>query len=237
MSNKLKVEIWSDVVCPFCYIGKRRFEHALEKFPNREAVEIEWRSFQLDPEVKPVPGMSINEYLAKRKGVSVAEGKQMNDYMAEMAKEVGLHYDFDKAVVTNTTNAHQLIHLAKKHNLGDAAEERFFAAYYTEGKDLNDPETLIALAKEIGLPEAESREVLQNDKYKEAVVQDQYEAAQVGARGVPFFVLNNKYAVSGAQPTEVFLQALNQVWQESAKPQPLPGAENDPNTCGLDGIC
>ena len=235
--SKLKVEIWSDVVCPFCYIGKRRFEHALEKFPNREDVEIEWRSFQLDPDVKPVAGMTINEYLAKRKGVSVAEGKQMNDYMAEMAKEVGLHYDFDKAVVTNTTNAHQLIHLAKKHNLQDLAEERFFAAYYTEGKDLNDTETLVALAKEIGLPENEAKETLAQNTYKEAVLQDQYEAAQVGARGVPFFVLNNKYAVSGAQPTEVFLQALNQVWKENAKPQPLPGTENDADTCGVDGVC
>lgn len=233
--SKIKVEIWSDVVCPFCYIGKRRFEHALEKFPNRNDVEIEWRSFQLDPEVKPVPGMSINEYLAKRKGVSVAEGKQMNDYMADMAKEVGLHYDFDKAVVTNTTNAHQLIQLAKKHQLGDKAEERFFAAYYTEGQDLNNPETLVKLAAEIGLDETESRQVLQNDTYKEAVLHDQYEAAQVGARGVPFFVFNNKYAISGAQPTETFLQALNQIWQETAKPQPLPGAGNGANACDLDG--
>ncbi len=235
--NKIKVEIWSDVVCPFCYIGKRRFEQALEKFGNSENVEIEWRSFQLDPEVKPVPGMTINEYLAKRKGVSVAEGKQMNDYMAQMAKEVGLHYDFDKAVITNTTNAHQLTHLAKKHGLQDKAEERFFAAYYTEGKDLNDPEVLVSLGQEIGLPIAEIRETLQNDTYKEAVQQDQYEAAQVGVRGVPFFVFNNKYAVSGAQPAEVFLNTLEHVRKETEKADPEVNSAQDANACEVDGNC
>lgn len=232
----MKVEIWSDVVCPFCYIGKRRFEAALKNFTHKDDVEIEWRSFQLDPDAQPVPGQSVHEYLAKRKGVSVAEGKQMNDYMANMAKEVGLEYNFDKAIITNTLNAHRLLHYAKKEGKQNELKETLFAAYYTKGEDLGNLETLVKLAETVGLNGEKVREVLNSDAYKQEVLQDQYEAQQVGARGVPFFVFNNRYAISGAQPTELFTQTLEQTWKETEKPKPTPvtGA-SDANACDLDG--
>jgi len=232
----MKVEIWSDVVCPFCYIGKRRFEHALKQFAHNENVEIEWRSFQLDPDAKPVPGQTVHEYLAQRKGVSVQEGKRMNDYMADMAKEVGLQYNFDKAVITNTLDAHRVLHFAKKHGKQNELKERLFAAYYTEGRDLGNAETLAELAETVGLEGEKVKEMLQSDAYKTEVTQDQYEAQQVGARGVPFFVFNNRYAVSGAQPVELFLQTLEQTWNETEKPKPTP-ITGDPNAnaCDIDG--
>lgn len=232
----MKVEIWSDIVCPFCYIGKRKFENALQNFPQKDTVEIVWRSFQLDPDLKPVPGQSVDAYLAQRKGVSLAEGKQMNDYMADMAKEVGLHYDFDKAIINNTLDAHRLLHLAKKYGKQNELKEVLFAAYYTEGKNVGDLDTLVKLGESVGLNGDEIRNTLQGDAYRDEVTQDQYEAQQVGARGVPFFVFNNQYAVSGAQPSEVFQQVLERVWNETEKAKPTPIA-GDPNAdaCNLDG--
>lgn len=230
----MKVEIWSDVVCPFCYIGKRKFEKALEGFAVKEKVEIVWRSFQLDPAMEFVPGQSVHEYLGRRKGGSAAEGKQMNDAMAGMAKEVGLHYDFDKAIINNTLDAHRLLHLAKEHSLQGAMKERLFSAYYTEGKNIGDMETLVQLGAEVGLPAEAVRTMLQSDAYRQEVKRDQYQAAQVGARGVPFFVFNDKYAVSGAQQPELFAQVLEKVWEEE-KPQVL--SQQGEGFCTIDGEC
>jgi predicted DsbA family dithiol-disulfide isomerase len=232
----MNVEIWSDVVCPFCYIGKRRFEKALEDFQGKDKVEVTWKSFQLDPDMKPkAGGQSVHEYLAQRKGVSVAEGRKMNDYMSEMAKEVGLDYDFDKAIINNTMNAHRLIHFAKKHGKQDAMKERLFAAYYTQGQDIGDVDTLVKLGEETGLNGAEIRQMLASEEYLEAVQQDIYEAQQVGVRGVPFYVFNRKYAVSGAQPTEVFKDVLDKVWEEE---KPLIMTEGTTGgSCSVDGVC
>lgn len=214
----MKVEIWSDVVCPFCYIGKRRFEQALQQFEGKEEVEIIWRSFQLDPDLKPIPGgQSVHAYLAQRKGVSEEEGKKMNDYMTDMAKEVGLAYDFDKAIINNTFDAHRLLHLAKKHGKQNEMKERLFAAYYTQGQNVGDLDTLVKLGEEVGLDGPEIREALQSEAYAQDVQQDIYEAQQVGARGVPFYVFNSKYAVSGAQPTQLFQQVLEKVREEETQ--------------------
>ncbi len=207
----MKVEIWSDVMCPFCYIGKRRFEQALALFPGRDAVTIEWKSFQLDPDAKTIPDKSVNEYLAERKGWSLDYTRRVQAQVTAMAKEAGLVYDFDKAVVANSFDAHRLSHLAKRHGRQDAMEERLFQAYFTEGKNTADHETLTALAAEIGLDEAEVRSMLAGNAYADAVENDIFEARQVGARGVPFFVFDERYAVSGAQPTELFLQVLTRV--------------------------
>ncbi|MFC5272270.1 DsbA family oxidoreductase [Adhaeribacter terreus] len=232
----MKVEIWSDVVCPFCYIGKRKFEAALEDFPHKDEVEIEWRSFQLDPDCKPTPGTSVHEYLAKRKGVSVEEGKRMNDYMAGMAKEVGLNYDFNNAKIANTLDAHRVLHFAKEYGKQNELKEKLFAAYYTEGKSIGDAESLAQIAETVGLDGEKVKAMLQTDQYNDAVLQDNYEAQQVGARGVPFFVFNNRYAISGAQPTELFLQTLERTWDETEKPKPTP-IQGDPNAnaCDIDG--
>ncbi|AMM52531.1 DSBA oxidoreductase [Rufibacter sp. DG15C] len=231
----MKVEIWSDVVCPFCYIGKRKFEKALEQFGPKDKVEVVWRSFQLDPEMKHVPGMSVHEYLGKRKGGTTADGKRMNDQMAEMAKEVGLTYDFDNAVINNTLLAHQLLHLAKTHQKQDQMKERLFAAYYTQGQNIGDIDTLVRLGEEIGLDGPEIKEALTKQTYLQEVQEDFIRAQQVGVRGVPFYVFNNKYAVSGAQPTELFKEVLDKVWEEEKPPTVL--GEVTGGTCTPDGVC
>ncbi len=203
------VEIWSDVMCPFCYIGKRKFEQALEQFPGKASVNVEWKSFQLNPDMKTDPSMNINDYLAEHKGIPVARAKEMNEHVTAMAAEVGLTYDLGKAVVANSFDAHRLSHFAKKHGRQDAMEERLFKAYFTEGKNTADHGTLISLAVEAGLNAEEVRTMLAGTKFSDDVNRDIYEASQVGARGVPFFIFDNKFAVSGAQPTELFLQVLN----------------------------
>jgi predicted DsbA family dithiol-disulfide isomerase len=230
----MKVEIWSDIVCPFCYIGKRKFEKALESFDAKDKVEIVWRSFQLDPEMEYVPNQSVHEYLGKRKGATAKEGKQMNDSMAAIAKEVGLEYNFDKAIINNTFDAHRLLHLAKTKGLQNEMKERLFKAYYTEGRNIGDLSTLVQLGEEVGLSADEIKNTLQSDAYANEVELDQYEAQQVGVRGVPFFVFNNKYAVSGAQPTNVFTQVLQQVWEEE---KPVVLATEGEGFCTVDGVC
>jgi predicted DsbA family dithiol-disulfide isomerase len=217
----MKVEIWSDVMCPFCYIGKRRFEEALQAFPQRDDIQVEWKSFQLDPELRKTTGKSINEYLADRKGMTVDHARQLNDHVTRMAAEVGLHYDFDKVVVAPSFDAHRFSHFAAAHGLGDAAEEALFKAYFTEGKDISNKETLVQLGRDIGLDPAEVRTALDSDAFAADVRHDIAEAAQLGARGVPFFVLDRKYAVSGAQPTETFAGALAQAYTEWEKQKPL----------------
>jgi predicted DsbA family dithiol-disulfide isomerase len=230
----MKVEIWSDIVCPFCYIGKRKFEGALERFAAKDKVTIEWKSFQLDPEMDNSEGLTVHEYLGKRKGVSAADGKRMNDQMAAIANEVGLHYDFDKAIINNTLPAHRLLHFAKEQGLQNNLKERLFRAYYTEGKDTGDTDALVQLAAEVGLNAAEARKVLEQNLYEEEVKADQYHAYQIGVQGVPFFVFNNKYAVSGAQPSEIFAQVLEKVWQEE---KPTLVVEQGEGFCDINGNC
>ncbi len=210
----MKVEIWSDVMCPFCYIGKRRFEAALAQFAHRDQVEVVWKSFQLDPYLVTDPKKSVKQQLADSKGWSLGQTDEAMAYVVNMAKEVGLTYDFDKAVVANSFDAHRFSHLAKKHKLQDEAEERLFSAYFTEGKNTADRETLVRLGTEIGLDPAETSRVLSGNDYAEDVETDIYEARQVGVSGVPFFVFDDKYAVSGAQSSALFLEVLEKVFEE-----------------------
>ena len=226
----MKVEIWSDVVCPFCYIGKRNFEKALAAFPAGRQVEVVWRSYQLDPTLKTTPGQSLHEYLADRKGFSTDHARQMNNHVTGAAREAGLTFRLDEAVVANTHDAHRLIHLAAARGLQDQAEERLFAAYFTESRDVADPDTLVQLGTDIGLDAGEVKQVLQSNAYAAEVQADHDEAAQVGARGVPFFVFGEKYALSGAQPSDVFLGVLQQTWEEI---QAEPGGD----FCTADGVC
>ncbi|MGI4759717.1 MAG: DsbA family oxidoreductase [Janthinobacterium lividum] len=230
----MKVEIWSDVVCPFCYIGKRKFELALGEFAQRDDVQIEWKSFQLTPDFVPVPGESIHVSLAKKKGVSEAEGRRMNDHMTLIAKEVGLNYNFDNTIPANTFLAHQLIHFAAHQGQQGEMKERLFAAYYLEGQDLNALDTLASLAAEIGLDADAARQALEAGTYANEVRRDEYEAQQIQVRGVPFFVFADKYAVSGAQPSEVFAEVLGTVWAE-AHPKTQPIMLADGPACGPEG--
>lgn len=225
-------------MCPFCYIGKRKFEAALAQFPHKEQINIVWKSFQLNPDMKSEPGKSTIQHLSEVKGWSLEEARRITSQVTGMAREVGLTYDFDKAVVANSWDAHRLIQLAKKHGLGDAAEEVLFRAYFTEGRDTADHATLLDLGKSIGLDGGEVTAMLQSDQFGQAVEQDIYEAQQVGVRGVPFFVLNRKYAVSGAQAPETFLGALQTAWPEWEKAQPvLAELQADGPVCAPGEVC
>ncbi len=210
----MKVEIWSDVMCPFCYIGKRKFEKALSEFEGKEAVEIEWKSFQLNPDQETDPTKNINQYLSEIKGWSLEQAKEMNHRVSAMAKEVGLNYNLDKAVVANSFDAHRLIQLAKRKNLGDQMEEALFKAYFIDGKNTADHATLIALAGEAGIDETEAKAILDSGIFADEVEADIELAGQIGVRGVPFFVFDRKYAVSGAQPPEVFLETMKKCKSE-----------------------
>src|SRR5690606_8229815 len=213
--NKImKVEIWSDLVCPFCYIGKRNFEHALEQFEQANDIKIHWRSFELQPGLKTDGSRNQYEHLAKNKGWTLDYSKKVHDNLVEKAKEVGLEYNFEESIPTNTFDAHRLSHLAKEHDLQDKAEERLFKAHFTDGKNLSDEQTLVELGVEIGLNEDEIRDMLQSDRFADEVENDKYAARQVGVQGVPFFVFNDKYAMSGAQPKEAFIEVLNKAYKE-----------------------
>jgi predicted DsbA family dithiol-disulfide isomerase len=218
----MKVEIWSDIMCPFCYIGKRRFEKALAQFPHKDSVQVEWKSFQLDPSIQSQPGKNINQYLAERKGWSLEQAREINSQVTGTAASLGLHYDFDKAVVANSFDAHRFAHFAAGHGLGDAAEEALFKAYFTEGRDVSDHNTLARLGQEIGLDAAEIKKALDSNAYAADVRADIAEAESLGTRGVPFFVLDRRYAVSGAQPEGTFIKALEQAFaerQEAERPE------------------
>lgn len=207
---KMKVEVWSDIICPFCYIGKRNYENALKGFAHAEEVEIEWYSFQLDPTIPKISSKkeNVNQYLAAKKGINYEKSVGMHHALVQTARAAGLEYHFDKAIVANSFDAHKMIQLAKTKGLGDETEERLFLAYFTEGKDYGDLEVLVGLGKEIGLEESEIRSALDSDDFTYKVEQDIDEAAAIGIQGVPFFVFDRKYAISGAQPPELFLSTL-----------------------------
>ncbi len=237
-NSKLKIEIWSDVMCPFCYIGKRRLEGALEQFPHKNDIDIEWKSFQLDPNTSSQPGKKTYDYLAERYGRDRNWAVEMHKNVSDQAKAVGLEYDFDKAIIANSFDAHRLSHLAKKYNLGNPLEELIFKAYFTEGKDVANHETLVELGKEVGLDETEIRTMLASDLYADAVRSDIAEAQQIGVKGVPFFVMDRKYAVSGAQPVEAFLQTLEKSWEDwGGKSQFNELNSADGAVCSPDGNC
>jgi predicted DsbA family dithiol-disulfide isomerase len=209
----MKIEIWSDFVCPFCYIGKRRFEKALQNCGFQEEVEIEWKSFQLMQDQSTLPGVSVVEHLAEKKGWSLEYAREMHDYVINMAMQEGLYYDFDKAVVANTLNAHRLLQAAKKSNTAYELQELLFKAYFSEGANIDDLTILSQLGKSAGIPEENIENALKKNLYDEYVQLDLYEARQIGLTGVPFFVFNNAHAISGAQPVEVFADALQQYRQ------------------------
>jgi predicted DsbA family dithiol-disulfide isomerase len=202
------IHIWSDIVCPFCYIGKRRIEEALKEVSETTEVHLIWHSFQLDPGLTPVAGQSIYESLAERKGWSVSEAKSISAQVSEMASAAGLHYNFDSVIPANTYNGHRLIHLANDFGLQGAMKETLLAAYFTEGKNIGDPDTLAAIAQQAGVPVARAREVLSGNEFGDAVDQDMRQASRMGIRGVPYFLFENNQAISGAQPVEVFREAI-----------------------------
>lgn len=232
----MNVKIWSDVRCPFCYIGKHKFEAALEQFPHKDQIEVVWKSFELNPGLQTEPQVNALDHLAENKGVNRDQAEQMTLYAARAAEEIGLTLDFNRSVVANSFNAHRLIHLARAKHLGSQAEEALFKAHFTEGKNIDDKEALLQVGVSIGLEEKELEEVLYSDAYADSVRQDETEAQSFGIRGVPYFVFNDKYAVSGAQATETFLGALHQSWKEFDSENKLV-VLNEGAACSPDGNC
>jgi predicted DsbA family dithiol-disulfide isomerase len=212
----VKVEIWSDVVCPWCYIGKRRFEAALARFPHRDEVVVEWKSFELDPGAEPTGELRGGhaEQLQAKLGRPRAQIDQMLDRVTTVAAGEGLDFRFDLNRGGNSFDAHRLLHLAKARGLQDPLKERFDRGTFTEGLAVSDHEELTRLAVEVGLDEGEVREVLATGRYADAVRDDEAQARAFGINGVPFFVIDGRYGVSGAQPADLFLQGLTRAWGE-----------------------
>ena len=210
----MQVEIWSDVVCPWCYLGKRRLEQALERFPHRDRVDIVWRSFELDPDAPSVP-QDLTARLASRYGMSTEEAAERNAQMTELAAESGLTFRLDIAKPANTFDAHRVLHIARADGLESEAKERLLAAYFSEGRVISDTDTLVELAAEVGVDPDRTRAALAGEGFAGEVRGDEREAVELGITGVPFFVLGRRYAVSGAQPPELLLQALEQAWADT----------------------
>lgn len=202
------VEVWSDIACPFCYIGKRRLQGALARFAQRNDVRVEWRSFQLQPQLVTDASRRINEYLATAKGMPMAQVEQMQARVQDMGAGEGITFAMDRVVVANTFNAHRLLQWAQSQGHGDAMKDRLLQAYFVEGANIDDAATLQTLAAEVGLDAARASGLLASDAFGDEVRRDVAEARQNRISGVPFFVFDQKYAISGAQPAELFDQAL-----------------------------
>lgn len=210
----MKIEVWSDYVCPFCYIGKRRLEEALAETGLGDKAEVVFKAFELDPNSPKTSNKSIHEMLAEKYGMSVDEAKKMNENVGEQAKNVGLNYNFDKMSPTNTFDAHRIAKLAEQEGVDKTVSERLLQAYFINGEKIGTEEVLLNIAEEAGISRARAKEVLDSNEFAADVRIDIAEAGQIGVRGVPFFVINRKYAISGAQPTETFTEALRKVAEE-----------------------
>ncbi len=212
----MRIDIWSDVVCPWCYIGKRRFETALERFPHRDEIDVTWRSFELDPSAPPSPDRpgSYVEHLAAKYGTTAERARAMIDGVTSAAAGEGLEFRFDIARRGNTFDAHRLLHLALDKGAQDHLKERLDRATFTEGLPVSDHEALTVVAAEVGLDKVEVEDVLTSERYASAVRADEAQAAALGISAVPFFVVDGRYGVAGAQPSEVMLDVLDRAWRE-----------------------
>lgn len=213
MTEPIRIDVWSDVVCPWCYIGKRRLEAAVEmhrETPDASEVEIVFHSFQLAPDVPTEVDESALDYLVEHKGVDEDRARAMQNHVTHVASTVGLEYHFDKARSANTHLAHQLIHFGAEHDAQAEVKERVFRAHFTEGRHIGSIDTLVEIATEAGLDPELARDALETGKYASAVEQDKDLAARIGIQGVPFFVFDGKVGVSGAQPPETLLEAMRQ---------------------------
>ncbi|HEX7667682.1 MAG TPA: DsbA family oxidoreductase [Polyangiaceae bacterium] len=234
MGVKIKVDVFSDILCPWCYIGKRRLEAALASFPHKDDVEVTWRSFQLDPSApRSYPG-TVSDMLAKKYGMSKAQAEQKHAEMTALAAKDGLDYHFEKTKPGNSFDAHRLIKFAASKGKNVEMKERLMKGYFTDGADIGDHGALAKMAEDVGLDRAEAETVLASDAYGDEVKTDLREASQGGISGVPAFIFNDKYLVSGAQPAELLGKVLEKVWEESA-----PDAASEGAACevGNPGAC
>jgi predicted DsbA family dithiol-disulfide isomerase len=232
MDNKMHVEIWSDIACPWCYVGKRRFEAALQQFEHRDHVVVTWRSFELDPAAAAERAEDSATHLAHKYGRSLDEAHAMQANLAGVAAGEGLEFHFDRLRLTNTFDAHRLVHLAAEHGLQDGMKERLMRAYLTEGELLADHAVLTRVGVEAGLPASEIGMTLATDRFADAVRDDERTAASLGINAVPFFVAERAIGASGAQPPELLLQLLTQAWESRTPAIPTLA---DGAACGPDG--
>lgn len=231
----MRIEIWSDVVCPWCYIGKRRLERALATFGHDAEIEVVWRSFQLDPSAPAVPVETVAESLGRRYGGGPEAGKQMIDRVEAVAAEEGLLFRHHQSLRVSTVDAHRVLHLALETGgpeLQGRLKEALLSAYFVETENVADHDTLQRIAAGVGLDEVRVKEVLGGTEYADAVEADIREAAALGATGVPFYVVDRKYGVSGAQAPEVFTQVLERAWTDAHPKLDLVGGAD---ACGPDG--
>ena len=227
----MDVEIWSDIACPWCYIGKRRFEAALARFEHRDEVTVAWRSFELDPEAPAERSGDRAEHLARKYGMSLEQARAAEAQMTDTAAGEGLEFRFDIARSGNTFDGHRLVHLARAHGLQDEMKERLLRAYFTEGELISDDATLVRLAREVGLPAEEAEHVLREGRYADEVRDDERTAAAFGISAVPTFVVDRAIGASGAHPPEALLELLRQGW--ARRPAAAVAATGD--ACGVDG--
>lgn len=234
----MTVNIWSDIRCPFCYIGKVKFEKALQQFAFKDQIEIKWRSFQLEPDLKTQPNENTTEHFSIRKGISKDQAIQMFQQVEAVAKEVGLDFNLNETVVANSFMAHRFIQYAQSKGLGNEVEEALFIAYFVDCKNIDDVEVLMSLGEKIGLEKEALNEILQSDQFADQVKQDLKMAQEMGINGVPFFVFNNKYAVSGAQAPEAFLQTIEHAWAEFEAENKTPNLiVTEGQQCDIEGNC
>ncbi|HEX8770901.1 MAG TPA: DsbA family oxidoreductase [Acidimicrobiales bacterium] len=226
----MRVDIWSDVVCPWCYVGKRRLEDALARFDHAADVDVVWRAFELDPSAPATYEGDNVDRLARKYGVPRAQAEAMNERVTRIADEEGLTFRLDIARPGNTLDAHRLLHLGADRGVQDVLKEQLLAAYQTRGEAIGDHDVLVRAAVAAGMDEGEVRDVLNSDRYTDEVRADENAAREIGATGVPFFVFDGRYAVSGAQPSDVLLQLLERTWSERMPVRVLAG-----DTCGPDG--
>lgn len=233
----MKVEIWSDIACPWCYVGKRRFERALASFSHRDEVEVVWRSFELDPHAPRTHTEPQAELLARKYRIPVAQAEAMNARMTGEARKEGLDFRFDRVKVGNTFDAHRLIHFAAVAGRREAMVERLMRAYLTDGDALGDVDVLVRLAADVGLDEHAARRALEGDAFAAEVRADEERAREFGISGVPFFAIDERYGISGAQPPEHILDALRQAWSEAAPAAVADAPGTDPAADCTDGSC
>ena len=232
----LTVEIWSDVVCPWCYVGKRNFEAALARFEHRDQVEVAWRAFELDPSAPLERQGDYATHLAHKYGMSVAQAQKMIETMTATGAAAGVVLDFDRARPGNTFDAHRLIHLAGVWGVQDAVKERLLRATFTDGEPIGDRDVLLRLAVEAGLPKEEAAVVLGGDAYATEVRAEESLALDLGISAVPYFVIDRTFGVPGAQSPDVLLRALQRAWEKSARPlEPAGEAAGAPGCDG--GTC
>ncbi len=238
--EKMKIAIWSDIACPYCYIGKRKLEIALDKFPHKDNKDLEWHSYELDPELpKKATDQTIYSYFAQKFDMSEEEARVSEGKVAELAKEVGLNYDFDKLIVANTSDALRLVKLANESGLATEAEEILFDAYFVKGLDISSQNVLVQLGTQIGLKEADILSLLSSDKYIADIKKDiEYSENEYDLEYIPFYIFNNRQIVQGSIASEKYLEVLNEAYKEwesgisSGNGEIISG-----QSCSIDGVC